>query len=143
MIRITKYLTIVTISVFSLQSCGSESHNEADGSHSAEEHSETASTSIAKDVQASEFTELINSGKGTLVDVRTPGEYAGGHIGDAMLIDYTNPSFSEEIQKLDKDQPVYVYCASGNRSGKAMQMMKNMGFKEVYNLIGGYHGYPK
>lgn len=142
MLKITKYLTVAAIAVFSLQSCGDEQHKEGSESHS-NEHGTEATASIAKDVQPAEFTELFNSGKGTLVDVRTPGEYGGGHIGDAMLIDYTNPSFSEEIQKLDKDKPVYVYCASGGRSSRAMADMKGMGFKEVYNLLGGYNGYPK
>lgn len=139
MIKFSKYLAVASIAVLSLQSCGgSEEGESTDGTHET-----AASGAIAKDVSAAEFKEMIDSGKGVLVDVRTPGEYSGGHIGDAKLIDYTAPSFSEEIQKLDKEQPIYVYCASGNRSGKAMRMMKDMGFKEVYNLIGGYHGYPK
>lgn len=143
MLKITKHLTVAAIAVFSLQSCGGEGHNEGSEDHSNGDHGVEATASIAKDVQAAEFTELFNSGKGTLVDVRTPGEYDGGHIGNATLIDYTNPSFSEEIQKLDKDKPVYVYCASGGRSSRAMADMKGMGFKEVYNLLGGYNGYPK
>ncbi len=105
--------------------------------------SEPAEGTIAKDVSADQFKELIDSGKGILVDVRTPSEYNSGHIGDAVNIDYNSPQFSEAISELDKNQPVYVYCAAGGRSAGAMAKLNEMGFVEVYNLIGGYNGWSK
>ena len=102
----------------------------------------SAIPTISKDVNADEFKSLFESGEGTLVDVRTPGEVAEGAIEGAVNIDFNSGNFEEEIAKLDKEAPVYVYCKSGGRSGKAKNMMKDMGFSEVYNLVGGYGNWP-
>ena len=72
-----------------------------------------------------------------LIDVRTPQEYQQGHIENSKNINIAGDSFKEEIQKLDKSQPVYVYCKVGGRSAKAASMLKEMGFEEVYDLEGG------
>ncbi len=96
---------------------------------------------IGKDVDATEFKALIEAGGGVLVDVRTPGEFSEGYIEGAKNIDFNSPSFQEELGKLDKNKPVYVYCAVGGRSARAMSVMVDMGFTEVYNLIGGYGGW--
>ena len=93
---------------------------------------------VAKDVTVTEFAELIEKGKGLLLDVRTPEEFNKGHIKDAKIINYYDEDFDAQIEKLDKDKPVYVYCAAGGRSGKTMNLMKEKGFKEVYNLLSGY-----
>lgn len=72
-----------------------------------------------------------------LIDVRTPGEVAGGFIDHAVNIDYNSSDFNSKIEKLDKSKPVFVYCLSGGRSGSAASDMRSMGFKEVYELNGG------
>jgi thioredoxin 1 len=73
-----------------------------------------------------------------LVDVRTSGEYGGGHLPKAQNIDYKSADFTTKIQTLDKTKPVFVYCLSGGRSGEAMTILKQNGFNEVYNMGGGY-----
>jgi thioredoxin 1 len=73
-----------------------------------------------------------------LVDVRTSGEYGGGHLPKAQNIDYKSADFVTKIQTLDKTKPVFVYCLSGGRSGEAMTILKQNGFNEVYNMGGGY-----
>ncbi len=97
---------------------------------------------IAKNVNGDEFKLLIQKG-GLLIDVRTPEEVAEGSIDGNTNINVNSPNFKSEIQNLDKNVSVLVYCKSGSRSGKAMGMMKEMGFKEVYNLNGGYSGWSK
>lgn len=72
-----------------------------------------------------------------LVDVRTPEEYAEGHIKDALNINWHDPAFMDEMAKADKNKPVFVYCKSGGRSGQAAEALRGMGFKEVYDLEGG------
>ncbi|WKK66138.1 rhodanese-like domain-containing protein [Lutimonas zeaxanthinifaciens] len=72
-----------------------------------------------------------------LIDVRTPEEYASGHIENAVNIDFYADNFQEQIEVLDRSQPVYVYCKKGGRSSNAAQKMKDMGFKSVYDLDGG------
>ena len=73
-----------------------------------------------------------------LVDVRTSGEYGGGHLPKAQNIDYKSADFTTKIQTLDKSKPVFLYCLSGGRSGEAMTILKQNGFSEVYNMGGGY-----
>ena len=72
-----------------------------------------------------------------LIDVRTPGEFNGGHIQDAVNLNYFEDNFRTEIEKLDKSRPVAVYCAVGGRSGSAMNLLKELGFEQIYDLDGG------
>lgn len=79
----------------------------------------------------------IKAGKAYLVDVRTPEEFDGGHLQYATNINFNSPEFKTQIAKLDKHKPVYLYCRSGNRSGKAADTLKALGFHSYYN-IGGF-----
>ena len=78
-----------------------------------------------------------NTEQAILVDVRTPGEYAGGHIENSLNIDWNGSNFEHAITQVDKNKPVFVYCLSGGRSGSAASFMRKNGFKEVYELEGG------
>ncbi|MBL0342638.1 MAG: rhodanese-like domain-containing protein [Bacteroidetes bacterium] len=98
---------------------------------------------IAKDISVLEFNRLLKSKPGQLIDVRTAGEVSKGAIEGSTNIDLFDENFESKIDKLDKNKPVYVYCASGGRSGEAMEMMTKKGFKEVYNLDGGYSAWKK
>ncbi|GAB5521292.1 MAG: rhodanese-like domain-containing protein [Rhodothermales bacterium] len=71
-----------------------------------------------------------------VLDVRTPAEYAEGHLVQARNIDVMNPTFVDHVQDLDKDKTYYLHCKSGGRSGKATEIMRGMGF-DAYN-VGGY-----
>lgn len=87
---------------------------------------------------ATEFAEKIKElPTAPLVDVRTPGEFAKGHLSNAQNIDWTGNDFDNQINKLDKSKPVFVYCLSGGRSSAAAVKMRSTGFKEVYELNGG------
>ena len=72
-----------------------------------------------------------------VVDVRTPAEFAAGHIDGAVNLDVESPSFDAEMAKLDKTTTYAVYCHSGRRSGIATGKMGEAGFTKVYNLKGG------
>jgi rhodanese-related sulfurtransferase len=72
-----------------------------------------------------------------ILDVRTPGEFMTGHIQDAQNIDFESGSFESQIESLDKNGTYAVYCRSGNRSGQAVKVMQDAGFKNIYNLDGG------
>ncbi len=72
-----------------------------------------------------------------VVDVRTPEEFSEGYISGAVNIDWNNDRFAEQVSKIDKDKPTFVYCHSGRRSSSAAEKMRAMGFKEVYELSGG------
>ncbi len=74
-----------------------------------------------------------------VLDVRTASEYERGYLPNAKNIDWKKQdTFAEQVSKLDKSKPVLVYCYSGGRSGQAAEYLAKAGFKEVYNLDGGY-----
>ena len=100
---------------------------------------QTASNEVVNiDVNVADFAAGLDTiDNALLLDVRTDAEFASGHLNGATQIDFYRDDFEEAIARLDKNQPVFVYCRSGNRSGKAAKQMKAMGFKEVYNLEGG------
>lgn len=79
----------------------------------------------------------------TLIDVRTPVEFEQGHLENSVNINIADPSFRDEIGKLDKSEPVYVYCKVGGRSAKAASLLREMGFEEVYDLEGGIRNWEK
>ncbi len=69
-----------------------------------------------------------------LVDVRTPEEFAAGHVKKAQNSDLRGGAFQQEFSKWDKNKTYYLYCASGNRSGQALKLMQEAGFTNVVNL---------
>jgi rhodanese-related sulfurtransferase len=72
-----------------------------------------------------------------IVDVRSAAEFAWNRIKGAQNIDVKAFDFAAKIAKLDKDGSYLVYCKGGVRSARAMNLMKDTGFKQVYNLGGG------
>lgn len=73
----------------------------------------------------------------TLIDVRTPAEFAQGHLPGAINIDYESPDFLDQVSALHPDLNYALYCHSGNRSGAALGVMTGMGITEVFHLDGG------
>ncbi len=105
--------------------------------------------SEAVDLTLADFYNQWKEAGAVLVDVRSPEEYGAGHGATAININFFDADFVQQAaEKLDKEAPVYIYCASGNRSGKAKNMLAEAGFTKVYNLTGaGYKqwaaaGYP-
>lgn len=72
-----------------------------------------------------------------LVDVRTEEEHYNTRIPGSTLINVYEPGFINEIEKLDKDKPIFVYCHSGGRSSMVCEQMMKIGFAKVYNLEDG------
>jgi rhodanese-related sulfurtransferase len=88
-------------------------------------------------VSASEFAKEIKADSVQLLDVRTPKEYAKGHIGGALNINVQSGDFKLKAQKaLSKDSTILVYCRSGRRSLDAADILIKLGYK-VVNLKGG------
>lgn len=97
-----------------------------------------------KSISSSEAVQLIHDTNELLIiDVRTPIEYDSTAIQNAMNIDVKSNNFQENIQKIDKTKPILVYCRSGRRSLMAMNTMQQLGFAEVYNLLGGIIAFKK
>lgn len=77
-----------------------------------------------------DLAEVLSRGA-TIIDVRTPGEYAGGHLKNSINIPLNN--LIANSSKLKKDKPIITCCASGMRSGSAKSMLLSHGFTEVHN----------
>lgn len=89
-------------------------------------------------LDAVSFAEKINElPAAPLIDVRTPGEFADGHLRNAKNIDWNGSNFEGNIAGFAKEKPVFVYCLSGARSHSAAEKMRSLGFKAVYELNGG------
>jgi rhodanese-related sulfurtransferase len=79
-------------------------------------------------------TEPVALDAGTVViDVRTPAEFASGHLEGAVNIDVQSPDFEALVSQLDPTGSYYVYCRSGNRSGQAIDRMTALGFADLTN----------
>lgn len=72
-----------------------------------------------------------------VIDVRTPAEFAEGHLDGAVNINWEDATFADQVQALDKNGVYVLYCRSGNRAGQALDAMKSMGFTNLTNA-GGY-----
>ena len=91
---------------------------------------------------ADEFEKAVNKAPVQILDVRTPGEYASGHIKNTLLANWNDEKeFSRRIAFVDKNKPVYVYCLAGGRSAAAAEKMRAMGFENVYELKGGINAW--
>lgn len=109
---------MILVSVFALSGCG-------------------GSAGKVTTLNAADFAAKIADKSIVLVDVRTPSEFASGHISGATNIDFESGSFESDIKKLDKSKVYAVYCRSGNRSGQATALMAKNGFATIFNLEGG------
>lgn len=112
---------------------------------------ETGAEGAIRGVTVPEAVFLIEKYQGddtfVILDVRRPDEYAGGAIGGAVNLDYSDPDFPEQAGLLDRERTYLVYCRSGGRSGSASRILETLGFVRVYDLEGGIEawqaaGYP-
>lgn len=81
-------------------------------------------------------TQLLNKGKTAIVDVRTPEEFAAGHLRSAKNIPLKE--LASRVAELDKSHPVLVVCSAGVQSVKGAVQLAQAGFAEVYSLDGGF-----
>ena len=113
-----KLIAVLLTSVFSLTACGGSGEQ-------------------VINLKVNEFAQKIADPAVVILDVRTPAEFASGHIAGAVNVDFESGSFDQDIQKLENSKTYVVYCRSGNRSGQATSIMAKNGFSSVFNLNGG------
>ncbi|MCH1613668.1 MAG: thioredoxin domain-containing protein [Flavobacteriales bacterium] len=90
------------------------------------------------DVENHQMLKLLEDNPGVLLDVRTPEEINKGFLTNASFINFYDENFLQKASWIKKNQPIYVYCHAGGRSSKAAEMLIKLGFREVYNLVGGF-----
>ncbi|MCB0402984.1 MAG: rhodanese-like domain-containing protein [Flavobacteriales bacterium] len=124
-------ITLSGIVIMSLLACSGNSNPEATTEQITQQQE------VVVDVTVEQFKTLIVEQGGTVLDVRTPEEWAEGTIANAQKINYFDESFATQVESLDKTAPVFVYCKAGGRSASAAQVLKDKGFSKIYNLDGG------
>lgn len=88
-------------------------------------------------LDAADFAAALKRPGTTILDVRTPAEFAEGHLPGAVNMDVEDPSFAQQAAALDPSGTYAVYCRSGNRSGVAVDYLVGQGFASLYHLGGG------
>lgn len=92
-----------------------------------------------KTIEANDFAETMSTTQNPqILDVRTPEEFTEGHIKNAENVNWLGDSFVADAERFDKTKPVFVYCKSGGRSKKATEKLQELGFKNIYELEGGF-----
>lgn len=86
---------------------------------------------------------IQDSPDGQILDVRTPEEYREDHLKGAVNINYYDDDFAQRVAALDKNKPVFVYCAMGGRSASAAEQMAKSGFTSIFDLKGGITAWKK
>ena len=72
-----------------------------------------------------------------ILDIRTPGEFKSGRLAKSVLIDFYSQTFAENLSRLDKEKTYLIYCRSGNRSSKSLEIFKKLKFQKVYHMASG------
>ena len=126
--KMTIFLTLV-LSIFGFSACQTASTQKAENTLGR-----IASDEI-KQITVTEAKQAVDTKDVQFIDVRTAGEYAGGHAPKA--INFPLDSLENDLAKLDKDKPVYVICQTGRRSQKGSEVLQKAGFKSIYNINGG------
>ncbi len=93
------------------------------------------------DVTIAQARQLIQERNGqadfVVLDVRTPEEFTAGRLPGAVNVDIQVPKFQDRLAALDRGKTYLVYCRTGNRSARAVQVMKSLGFQSVYHMTEG------
>ena len=119
------FFNLILVVMLAVSGCA-QSQNSSDGSR--------------QDISALQAKELIAKDKEMVIlDVRTPEEFTNGHVAGAVNVDFYASDFEKQLEKLDTTKTYLLYCASGNRSGKAASLMQNKGFKKIINSQAGFN----
>lgn len=76
-----------------------------------------------------------------ILDVRTPAEYASGHLENAVNLDYYEDDFEATLDTWDKSKTYLIYCRTASHSAAVMKIMQRLEFSEVYNMLGGINAW--
>ncbi len=96
---------------------------------------------ISEDLKLEEAFTLIEDNRYNhdfiIIDLRPAEEYENGHIEEAVNLDYSSADFAGELEELDPDKIYLLYSRTDDVSGQVLDMMAELGFVEVYNILGG------
>ena len=124
---------LIVVTITGISACGSG----APAGSPAAQSKAAAPSAAVKHLPASKFITALKKPGTIVLDVRTPAEYASGHLPKAQSIDIRGADFATRLAALDKEATYAVYCQSGKRSSAALEQMTAAGFTQVYDLAGG------
>jgi len=96
-----------------------------------------------KEINAADFEKRRVKGKAPVLDVRSPQEFAKGHVTGALNVDIHSPDFAVKAAQFDKKKPILVNCHAGSRGAIAAAELARLGFKSIFNLEGGVDAWEK
>lgn len=132
-----RLVAICTMAILIAAGCGSSRATESTSDPDTPASEESAagirlvSAADGANIQANAPEDLV------ILDVRTPEEFAEGHLEGAVMIDFYREDFASQLADLDPDVPYLLYCRSGNRSGQTAAIMDELGFTDVADVDGG------
>lgn len=130
-----RYWAIVIVAIFGVIGCEKKQANS-----SVEVVMAAATEAVI--IQPRELSHLLREKTElVVVDIRTPAEFAGGHIKGAVNIDFQTEGFAEAIAALDAGVPTVFHCRSGGRSGQAQSLFESLPFTELYHFAAGSNGW--
>ena len=130
------FFSIIATSALLLTACSEQ------GAETSEPSADVQSKWNVKDVDAATAQKLLAENKDIRVlDVRTPAEYAQGHIAGAVNVDFKAADFADKVDKLDKNTAYIVHCRSGKRSSGSLAILKDKGFGSIYHLNKGFNAW--
>ena len=132
----TRLLATAAAAALAVSACGNDDDGGAEPEPAVAEAAAPAGLSTVSPTQAA-ATIADPPADLVILDVRTPDEFAEGHIEGATMLDFYEPSFAADLAELDPNVPYVVYCRSGNRSGQTLSLMAELGFTSVENVDGG------
>jgi rhodanese-related sulfurtransferase len=138
-------IAVPVVLLLVLTGCGGGNDNDAEAPSA--DVATSVTSPVVEVVNATEFAAVVDESGVTVIDVRTPEEFAVSRLENAALFDIASPDFIEMISTLDSSGGYAVYCRSGNRSAVATAAMQDLGFTDVVELGGGIveweaAGYP-
>ncbi len=136
--KIRRALVAISLTAVALAGC-SDSTPQATSAETVVESAVTdsAATPGVRLVTVDDAERLAADPAVTVIDIRTPEEFASGHLDRSAEIDFYSPTFNSQLEQLDRNGRYLIYCRSGNRSGKARALMTDLGFTDVADMDGG------
>ena len=142
-----RYFSFLSFVFFAATLCFSSCQS---GDATADNNSDSQKSTYAENMQRAHtnldvigFQAKMNEKNVVLIDVRKPLEIRKGKLEGALELDVYGKNFNSEIIKLDREKTYLVYCATGRRSVLASRTMLEFGFKNIYNLVGGYNAWKR
>ncbi|WP_405202611.1 rhodanese-like domain-containing protein [Dokdonia sp. LLG6352-1] len=132
--KVTHICSVIAIMMMAL-SCNQATSQQASPEASVSEVQEQKI--VINRISPDELETAMSAQEIQLVDVRTDREWESGHIKGAKHFEMNNVNWQSQLETLDKEEPVYVYCAKGGRSARCAKQLEEAGFTTIYDLKGG------